>query len=380
MKTLETTGKTKTEIFENKTSENGKTVNDFHAAISEKREKIHLRMRNMVQIAFEKAVAHYENPQMYPLPADSKSVERCFYDLMSTLSKSKKNKIADKINETLKASSAQRSNLYKDLANLNFKSSVSISEQVKALSLPDDLKISEQEAESLSGKHKLFNGSAVKDAKALQPHAQAVALKVSFVVDSLTCLNPDDLHKDEINLAGFAIDAFGNNVQVAPFFVGKFKKNETVSLGAKGKLFTLDLNTAQLVNTMTAGLFIVESDLVHNDETVNKLIALFVAIGIAIGVVMLALVAVTIFVAPVISVTFASFMVVLSTTFQMLGLQFIPFIGDDISLAATDTLVLDQKIFVGDAFNRTLQIGKGFDANSTFDGKYTATARWIGDV
>ncbi len=341
-------------------------------------EKLNERMKNMVQISFEKAVAHYEAPQTYPLPAGNRSIEYCFYDLISSLPKSKRNKVIDKINQTLKADLSQRTNVYKDLAGLNFKSSASISEQVKELGLPEGLKIIQEDTEIIQSKYKIIAGKNVKrDLSTRQVIDKAE--KISFFVDNMTCLNPDDLHKDEINLAAFGIDTAGNTVNVTPFFIGKFRKNETVLLGDKNRLFTLNIDAALQINNFIAGLFIVEKDLISNDETVRKLSLLFTAIGTAIAVTMLALIVISVFVAPVITVTFAYIMSFASATFLDLGVQFIPLMADDISLAATDTFTIDGSIAVGDVFDRTLQIGKGFDIASTFDGKYTAVGRWVGE-
>ncbi len=337
------------------------------------------RAGNAVWLGFEKAVAHFENPSVFPLPADNKSVERAFFNFMNTLSKSKRNKVIDKINETLKTSTGARAAKYKDIVNVNFKSAVPIAQQVKTMSVPDELKfieadINEMEAEL---KRKAEKPKKTGYATSSKPQQAVASRRVGFFIDNMKCLNPDDVRKDEINLAGFSVDTAGNDATLAPFFVGKFRKDETVLLNNNSKLFTLAIDPLQAVQTFTAGLFIIESDLVSNPDTVNKLALLFAAIALALSLVALGIViAGTLGAAVTLTSMFIAFFGGLS--FSLVS-RFIPLIGDDISLAVTDTLTFNGTVDVGATFERTLTIGKGFDINSTFDGKYTATARWVGE-
>ena len=379
-----------------KSAENGKMNRQAaglnKAVLERKIELARERTINVVNLAFEKAIAHRENPSKYPLPTSNRSVERAFHNFLEVVPKAKRNKIIDKVNETLKASATTRSSKYKDIVNVDFRSKTAIAEQVKALSVPEELRFNEAEGNELLARfHQRADKKALKKregkfaagegaARQSQPQQAAVATKVSFVVDTMTCLNPDDLMKDEINLAGFSIDVNGNNVELAPRFVGQFKKNDTLGLGANGTLFTLDIDPLLASQSFTAGLFIVESDLVSDPEVIRKLSLLFAAIGVAIAVVAVALMVVSVFVAPVISVAMAYFLVSLSFAFQVFSLQLIPLFGDDISLPITDTLLVEEKIDVGESFARNLQIGKGFDPQSTFDGKYTLAARWVGEA
>lgn len=330
------------------------------------------RVLNTAQLAFEKAVAHIENPSVYPLPADNKSVECAFCNLLESLPKSKKNKIIDKINQTLKAGSQERASKYKDIVNVNFKSAVTISEQVKSMPFPEEMRFTQEEGNEI-----------LKDVIRIAAKPRQLgtaATKISFFVDNMTCLNPDDVRKDEISLGGFSVDSAGNSVDFTPFFVGKFRKNETVLLNDKNKLFTLDLTADVAAQSFTAGLFIIESDWVSNQNIVDKLSILVIALGVLVSVAALALMVISAFVTPVISVATAYLLVLISSSLSAIGYQFIPLIGDDISFDTTDTLLIEGTLNIGDTFERTLQIGKGFDISNTFDGKYTAAARWVAEA
>lgn len=329
---------------------------------------------NTVKLGFEKAVAHFENPALYPLPQGEKNLESAVFDLLSVLSKKKRNKLIDKVNELLKAPAEKRKQVYGDIVNVDFRSAVSIAEQVK--NKPELIKYSftEKEIEEFSSAFK--NNSANNNLP--QPQQAASAGTLGFFVDSMTCLNPDDAFKDEVSLGGFLIDSVGNTIELAPRFIGKFRKNETVSLGANNKLFTVTVDPALQQQTFSANLFIIESDLVENQEALDKLILVFSLIAFTLSLVALGIVIAGSLGA---AVTFTQFFITFFTAFGlgMITFNILPLLGDDISDFSNDLLTFEGRIEIGQEFARTVQIGKGFNALSTFDGKYTASARWVGE-
>ena len=80
-------------------------------------------------------------------------------------------------------------------------------------------------------------------------------------------------------MGAFATDAAGVNSDKAPFFVGKFKKGESVAVGAQGNLFSFAIDGGSVGGefplTFIAGLLLVEADLIHNKDFGNKLAAVF---------------------------------------------------------------------------------------------------------
>ncbi|NOT48514.1 MAG: hypothetical protein HOP17_12285 [Acidobacteria bacterium] len=365
-----------------------KTAKPSSYKTSEFEKKLELaneRVRNAIDLAFEKAVAHRENPAVYPLPAGAKSVERAFHDLLSAMPNNQRKKVIDRVNATLKASPGVRSAKYKDIVNVDFHAAVPIGEQVKAMPVPATMKFDESEAEGLLAKLRSKAGpstgkSGAKAGKAkIAPRQAVVATNISFVVDTMTCLNPDDLIKDEISLAGFSIDTNGTESRLAPLFVGKFKKNDTLSLGGNSKLFTLPIDPVIFPQTFTAGLFIIESDWTSNQELLNKLFDLFVVISATISILFLPIfVLVGTFapaLVPAVCIALGAIVVV-----SMIGKITVTLIGDDISAAVTDTLVIENKVEIGDAFARALTIGQGRDPENSFDGQYTLSARWVGEA
>jgi len=329
---------------------------------------------NTVKLGFEKAVAHFENPAMYPLPQGEKNLESAVYDLLTVLPKKKRNKLIDKVNELLKAPADKRKQTYGDIVNIDFRSNESIAEQVKKKYENNKFSFNENEAESLINSLKTLNANINLPV----PQQAASAGTLGFFVDSMTCINPDDVLKDEVSLGGFIIDSLGNTTELAPRFVGKFRRNETVSLGVNNKLFTVTIDPLLQQQTFTANLFIIESDLVANEDALFKVILVLAIIAFTLGLVAFGIVIAGSLGA---AVTFTQFIV---TFISGVGLgiitRFLPLIGDDISDISNDILSFEGRIELGQVFARTIEIGKGFDALSSFDGKYTAAARWVGET
>jgi len=330
---------------------------------------------NTVKLGFEKAVAHFENPAMYPLPQGEKNLESAVYDLLTVLPKKKRNKLIDKVNELLKAPADKRKQAYGDIANVDFRSNESIAEQVKNKYENNKFSFNENEAESLINSLKTLNANINLPV----PQQAASAGTLGFFVDSMTCINPDDVLKDEVSLGGFIIDSLGNTTELAPRFVGKFRRNETVSLGVNNKLFTVTIDPLLQQQTFTANLFIIESDLVANEDALFKVILVLAIIGSTLAVIGVALAVALILGAAIpltlfFSTLIASFVISFSSTYL------VPLLGDDISNFATDILTFDGRIEIGAEFSRIIQIGDGFDYLSSFDGKYTAAARWVGET
>lgn len=364
----------------------GPTAGLNTAALERKIQLAQERATNVINLAFEKAVAHRENPSKYPLPTGNKSVERAFHELLEAMPKIKRNKIVDKVNETLKAPVATRTGKYKDIVNVDFKSKTAIADQVKTMAVPDSIRFTEAETNELFARVKTRAGvptktggntllSKAKAPKNGVPRQAVPAGNLSFFVDSMTCQKPDDVIKDEINLAGFSIDTNGNSVQLAPLFVGKFKKNDTIGLGGNSKLFTLPIDPLLLSQTFTAGLFIIESDWVSNEELLFALFDLCVLISFTISIIILPTFFLLSALAPAAAVPVTIVLGAIGVVSLIVKLlTFV--IGDDISIAVSDTLLVENKIEIGEEFARTFTIEKG----GGFRGDYSLAARWVGEA
>lgn len=330
---------------------------------NEKIKVISKRLDDMVMISIEKAAAHFEDPSAYPITTDNKSIERAFYNLLEALPRLKRNRVIDKINETLKAGTDKRINLYGDLANVNFRSAVAISEQVREFLVPQNMKITEAETAIVLESVKSKN---IKRAVP-QPGVDVSASKLSLVLDTITCINPDDIRKDEISLAGFILDPLANKIDIVQFSAGDFKKGDVVPLNRELAQVNIAGNFPE---SYVSSLFIIESDLISNPETTDKIKAVMAAVGYTIAI---ASVFVP-FVAP-----FWVFWVVLGVgSTIMFSRHLMGLLNDDISLAVEDILTVPEKVDVGDTFDRNLKIGKGFSLSDSFDGEYALLLKWVG--
>lgn len=330
---------------------------------------------NTVKLGFEKAVAHFENPAMYPLPAEGKNLENAVFDLLNALPKKKRNKLIDKVNETLKAPAEKRKQVYGDIVDLDFRSNKPIAEQVKDLPALKKYNLAAAELENLKQNFKSIKAGVNNPL----PQQAGASTRLSFIVDNMTCLNPDDVLKDEISIGGFIIDSLGNSTELAPRFIGKFRKNETVNLGANSRLFTVNIDPFLAQQTFAANLFIIESDLVENKDALIKAVVVVAVISTTVLVVSLGILAALLLGAAVSPKPF--FITLLAGgSLGFISTYLLPLIGDDISNITTDTLLVDGILGIGTEFARAIEIGQGFDYLSSFDGKYTANARWIGEA
>jgi hypothetical protein len=322
------------------------------------------RMKKIIDISLERVVAHNEKPKDYPLPGDSKSLERALNKMFNALPKKNQKQVIEKVNKTLKAPAAERKRIYGDLADVNFRSSASMVEQVKSKPIPSALKFTEADLNAIRG---MLKRNPTKPPK---PQQAAEATEMSFIVNSLTCVTPTDLRKDEVNLAGFAVDNLGAELELAPFFVGKFKKGETLSLGGNGRAFSFKLTEGQFPKTFIAGVFLVEKDLLRNSDFINGLILFCTAASIALAAVSVVMLVVGLAGGPVtaamlISVLVAEFLLGASASILAKML-------DDVSTVATDTLTFDAPVAPGVTFDRAFTFDIGVPK-----GRYQAAVSWV---
>jgi hypothetical protein len=337
------------------------------------------RFNLTVDLALEKTALHLQNPQQFPLPpANTKSLERALYNLIQELPGRKRDKFADRMKAALSRTPAQRQQKYGDLSAISLSNTIPVAEQVKGIAIAENMKISEVE---LSGMLDTFfpdrklpgRQKAAKDIR--KPRVANFATKLDFVVDTLVCNETNDIRKDEISIGAFGVDATGATSSIAPFFVGKFKKGESVSPGEKGNLFSFTIGDGQggglFPETFTAGFFLVEGDLIHNQELSDKLALVLAILGetlLAIGFVMLYV--------PALGPTFFFIIGGIGLGLGILGHFVIPIITDDFAEPVTDSFLLNELPrpgeFVSRSFESSINTSTGFTK-----GNYTVNIKWV---
>jgi hypothetical protein len=357
---------------------------------SPKIKNLRTRVKNTLSLAVERAAGHLDDPKKYPLPGDNKSLEHAVYNIFASLSDRKKRKVFDRIKPTLKASATKRKELYGDLAAVNFSSAKTITEQVTAMPVPQNLQLTQEDLDKINAtaKEQVANPKKSGYSTGKKPGystgkkpvtAQAVVNPtLAFFVDSITCQKTSEIRKDEISITGFASDT--NNVQQdAPsFFSGDFKKGDSATVNKRLFNFILDGGSVGEPVTTAAGLFLVERDLMHNTELARKLEVFFVILGatfVAIGAAILVL---GLLAVPLVFVTVPMMLIAFSLGlfFQFVGAHVFGVIADDFSTAASDSITLAPPFTIGDRFGRTLSFTlDNFGGDLTL-GKYTAAVHW----
>lgn len=329
------------------------------------------RLKKTVDMALERVIAHNENPEYYPLPADPKSLERALHKLFEALPRKNKKDTIERVNKTLKAGRDARTRIYGDLVDINFRSTAPVVQQVKTKPVPANLKLTQADITEVRSRLKL--PPVVKSQKPLKPTpAQAVeAIELGFEIVSLTCITPNDIRKDEVNIAGVGIDNLGEETQVAPFFVGDFKKGETLALGGQGKIVNFKLAVGEFPKTFFAAIFLIEKDWLRNSDFVNGLIVLFAAVSAALAALSLTLLIVGLAGGPITAALLGA--VIGASVIFGLARSVVQRMTDDISFPNGDTLVLDAPVAPGTTFDRdALDLAPGVSR-----GQYQAAIRWV---
>lgn len=215
-------------------------------------------------------------------------------------------------------------------------------------------------------------------AKKPVPQQAVSAVAMRLTVENLTCNKKSEIGKDEISLGalGTGADALLQNKD--PFFVGKFKKGDSITLGANGSLFEFPLDSSvggTFPLTLSASLFLLEADIINNRELSEKLqIACFVIWG-ACMTATAAIITVGVLGGP--ATPFMAYLAIaIGLTFLAIGTQLLPLLTDDVSDLVSDVLVLDAPPAVGDVFSRTITMElDNWLGDPTF-GNYTAALRW----
>jgi len=329
---------------------------------------------DILSIAVDKTVAHLADPDKFPKPAAGRTVERALYDVLQELPRKKREDFIDKYKAIATAGSGLRKERYGVFEAIDLRSTVSVEQQLKTLQIPDELKLSTKDFEEIASQ--LEPHRRPKASSKRVPRQAVVATTLEFIVESLTCDKKTDFLKDEINMAGFAVDFAGTPQEKDPFFVSKFKNGQTVPLGDKGRLFSFSIDGGSTgINfpaVFSAGIFLTESELFANRKLGRAIGILLSIIG---GLGVLAITVLSIVFLPPIGWTIAG--IVVSAAIYIFGNDYILLSGiDELGEPVTDELTLDQPPAPGEIISKRIDLilsGRpGF-----ITGKYHAQVKWV---
>ncbi len=335
------------------------------------------RVKNSFNLAMERAAGHLDDPQKYPLPGDNRSLEHAVYNLFAALPNRKQRKIIDRLKPGFQATQSKRKTTYGELAQVSLTSTKTITEQVTAIAVSQELRITKTDLDELKASSKKPAAKPKKSSYSTgkKPVPAQVANPVlAFITDSVTCNKTSEVRKDEMSLAAFGIDSANVQQDVPSFFIGDFKKGDTVALNRRLFTFSLDGGSVGEGNTFATGLFLVEKDLLSNTELARKLEILFFTLSATFIAISVAILVIGVAGGPV---TVPMLMIAMSIAFffQLLSRVF-SFIADDFSDTGLDTLIIEPPFNIGDRFDRTLSFELNNGAGDLTKGKYSAAVHW----
>lgn len=343
------------------------------ATISPKIKLLRNRLQHTVQLASQKAAAHLENPSKYPLPAGNDSLEHAITSLVNALPKRRRDKFIDHLKGELNATPAKRKQKYGQLASVDLKANTSIADQVKALALPEEMKLTDKELTGIKKRYKAIPAPKPVAVPGRTPRQAAPGTILQFAVENITCVETNDARKDEVQFSAFVVDSTGATQERNNFFSADFKKGDSKSPGAAGNLFTINLGDSTggvFPATFAGGVLIVEEGFFGGSERVEVVGAIMRVVG---KVIMAGGLVTSFFPAVGLPITIA--LIGLGAVVTLSGDILLFSGGDEISQVLPDELVLETPPLAGETFARTVEMG--FEGDGFIKkGKYSVNLRW----
>lgn len=338
---------------------------------------LHNRFLKTIELTAEKVAGHLKDPQQYPLPGNN-TLERAMYDLLMALPDKRRKKFIEKHDDLLSASPQQRQQHYGDLATINIRDAATVADHVKNLAVPQNMRFSEQEIKEVADL--VHPGKKTRKGAAPVVQQAAAATTLSVILDTLTCNKTSEIRKDEVKLGAFFQDTNGNTQNKDAFFVGEFKKGQSIPLGNNANLFSVAIDDSStggvFPQTFLVSLFLVEEDLIHNVALMGKIEGVLGIIGIVFSAV-----AIGMFIVAVLSGPFSPLLFFIAAGLGVFGsvmsIQVLPVITDDISPTVTDQLILDAPPAIGDTVSRTVNFELINWTGDLTPGSYTGALRWV---
>jgi len=265
----------------------------------EKLQTIATRVLNTFQLAAEKGIAHYAEPTQYPMPTRPDVIEEIFLTQFKELTLVQQRTGVAKVMESLNAPQAERKRVYGDLARISLRSATAVEDQVKAIDLPESLKLSPQEIERLAQQFQSDIDpepvpGVVKGASQAPAAAQPLK-KLELRIHEVNCIHEMKLEPgaDEISMGGSTIDAIGTVKLVKEFKVGNFHTGTVKKYSPPKQFAVFDLTAGKTYpQFFYAMLVIADKDKGGFTDVLNKLLdrvkekvieAISAALGAGIG-------------------------------------------------------------------------------------------------
>jgi len=265
-----------------------------------KLQTIATRVLNTFKLAAEKGIAHHAEPTQYPMPTRPNVIEEIFLTQFKQLTPVQQRTGVAKVMESLNAPQAERRRVYGDLARISLRSAAAVEDQVKAIALPESLKLSSQEIERLAQPPQLeIDPEPAPGVVKTAPQALAAAQplkKLELRIHEVKCLS-EMKHEpggDEILLGGSTVDAIGTVKLVKEFKVRDgFRAGVVKSYSPPKQFAVFDLTAGKTFPKSYFVTFLLgEQDWGGFADVLNKLVdrvkekvieAIATALGVGIG-------------------------------------------------------------------------------------------------
>ena len=203
------------------------------------------RVLNEVTLEIYKVVAHYAEPENFPLPQDPNLVEQILQKRFAGLKPEQKQLAVEKVLPIIKESSAQREIRFGDLHQVDLHSPTSVAQQVRALPIPPALQIQLKTLQNIDEIQAIFldDGSS-GTVPPYTIHRLGFRIhKVKAVDETGIDINPfgDEPGSDEIVLAATTVDESGDTKKVPEFEVGSFDDGDVKTYSPPMRFISFDL-------------------------------------------------------------------------------------------------------------------------------------------
>ena len=238
-----------------------------------KLELIQNRVLQSIELTFAKVALHISDPQQFPIPSNSQTLEQAVKKYVNKLPEDEKNYFIAQGKAIAQSPSASRISRYGDLSSIPFDKPASIIDQVKTMPLPNTMKFDENDKNEIYRRNKHIRDlEATNDKPERVPRgAQPKTLRLS--IDRLHCIDPQDVRKDEIQVNGFTVSAINQLLDVNTIELGKFKSGDDIAINKT--IIDFDLREANVFpQRFFTGLFLIDKDSKKDDEKLQAKIDL----------------------------------------------------------------------------------------------------------
>jgi hypothetical protein len=232
---------------------------------NEKLKAIAKRVARACELAGDKAVANLTDPASFPMPKESDALEHVMRKRLQLLHPVKQENAKNMVKARINAAPAVRQKMFADLVAVSLKKDMAVSQQVKALPIPADLKLAAN-----------FVSEMAPISPSVSPLAAPPAAnghkKLTLRIHSVKCVDEtgtgglfgtEGFGDDEISLGGTVVGVTGTTAKVSPFNVSSsFEDGDVKNFNPLKPFFTFDLTKGkQFPKTVIATLVLAERDM-----------------------------------------------------------------------------------------------------------------------